>query len=335
MARVDSILELVARAVRQRPAQRNDHHRRQRRNRTRLTAGSSEKRYIARARRGQAPSADHHRHPGLLRGAGVAEPRLGCSDPAAMRPLTLRPKVGTDAGRSESARGGRWWRRSRYNGNGIGVGSSILVEVMSMNGKLWSEAREIAGRHGRGDGDDLAQDLIVAALERGAAAENPGAWLERVGRNAAIDRWRVQRRRDELATEIDLPASPIDPEAALLCRERRGLVRRALAALPRPQRRAALARFHADLPFEEVAARVGAPAITARTRVHRALASLRVRLGGLRAMFVFPGVQMSALMLPPCDALPAISHKSILFCRRFVRLSAKVWPEKRCFSDNS
>jgi RNA polymerase sigma-70 factor (ECF subfamily) len=171
------------------------------------------------------------------------------------------------------------------------------VEVMSMNWKLWSEAREIAGRHARGDGDDLAQDLIVAALERGVAVENPGAWLERVGRNAAIDRWRVQRRRDELVSEIDLPASPMDPEAALLCRERRGLVRRALAALPRPQRRAALARFHADLPYEEVAARVGAPAITARTRVHRALASLRVRLGALRAMFVFPGVQMSALGL--------------------------------------
>jgi hypothetical protein len=48
-----------------------------------------------------------------------------------------------------------------------------------MNRKLWSEAREIAGRHARGDGDDLAQDLMVAALERGATAENPGAWLER------------------------------------------------------------------------------------------------------------------------------------------------------------
>ncbi len=166
-----------------------------------------------------------------------------------------------------------------------------------MNRKLWSEAREIAGRHGRGDGDDLAQDLMVAALERGAVAENPGAWMERVGRNAAIDRWRVQRRRDELASEIDLPSSPIDPESALLGRERRGLVRRALAALPRAQRRAALARFHAELPYEEVALRVGAPAITARTRVHRALATLRARLGALRAIFVFPGVQMSALGL--------------------------------------
>ena len=166
-----------------------------------------------------------------------------------------------------------------------------------MNRKLWTEAREIAGRHARGDGDDLAQDLVVAALERGGLVENPGAWLERVGRNAAIDRWRVQRRHDELAPQIEAPAAPLDPEAALLGRERRGLVRQALAALPRPQRRAALARFHADLSYDEVAVRVGAPPVTARTRVHRALALLRARLGDLRAMFVLPGVQMSALGL--------------------------------------
>jgi RNA polymerase sigma-70 factor (ECF subfamily) len=176
-------------------------------------------------------------------------------------------------------------------------GSSILVEVMSMDWKLWAEARAIADRHARGDGEDLSQDLVVAALEQTSEARNPGAWLERVGRNAAIDRWRVARRREELAAEIEAPAAPVDPEAALLGRERRGLVRRALAGLPRAQRRAALARFHADLPYEEVAVRVGAPAITARTRVHRALAALRARLGALRAMFVFPGVQMSALGL--------------------------------------
>jgi RNA polymerase sigma-70 factor (ECF subfamily) len=174
-----------------------------------------------------------------------------------------------------------------------------------MDRKLWTEARAIAVRHERRDaaaGEDLAQDLAVAALEgcvqRAVDAgelRRPAAWLERVGRNAAIDRWRVEARRSELAGQIDPPLGACDPEAALLGRERRRLVREALAALPRPQRRAALARFHADLPYDEVAARVGAPAITARTRVHRALASLRARLGALRAMFVLPGVQMSAL----------------------------------------
>lgn len=167
-----------------------------------------------------------------------------------------------------------------------------------MDGKLWSEAQAIAARHEPGraaEGEDLAQDLAVAALERGGAVSRPAAWLERVGRNAAIDRWRVEARRAELAPEIEPPPAPPNPEAALLGRERRGLVRRALAALPRPQRRAALARFHADLPYDEVAARLGGPAITARTRVHRALVTLRARLGALRVMVLVPGVQLSAL----------------------------------------
>jgi RNA polymerase sigma-70 factor, ECF subfamily len=195
---------------------------------------------------------------------------------------------------------------------------------MSMERTAWLEAKRIAARRERGGasdaGEDLAQDLAVAALEAGETARRPGAWLERVGRNAVIDRWRVESRRGELAPEIEAPAASPDPEAALLGRERRGLVRRALAALPRPQRRAALARFHADLPFEEVAARLGTPPVTARTRVHRALASLRSKLGGLRAVLVLPGVHATALGLvliaaqapglPPvparADAVPAL-----------------------------
>jgi RNA polymerase sigma-70 factor (ECF subfamily) len=162
----------------------------------------------------------------------------------------------------------------------------------------WDEARAIARRHARGASDaaeDLAQELAVAALE-GRDVARPGAWLERVGRNAAIDGWRVEHRRRELAREVDAPAPPPDPEARVLARERRGVLRRALAALPRPLRRAALARFHADLPFDAVASRLGTPPVTARTRVHRALERLRARVGGLRVVFAwFPGVQATAL----------------------------------------
>jgi hypothetical protein len=79
-------------------------------------------------------------------------------------------------------------------------------------------------------------------LENGARAERPAAWMERVGRNAAsiarasssgAPSWRRRSNRRRAR----------DPETALLARERRGLVRRALALLPRPQRRAALLRF--------------------------------------------------------------------------------------------
>jgi RNA polymerase sigma-70 factor (ECF subfamily) len=166
---------------------------------------------------------------------------------------------------------------------------------MSMDRKLWSEAQGIAARHGRGEGEDLAQDLAVAALEAEGVIR-AGAWLERVGRNAAIDRWRREARRAELVKEIEVPVVA-DPETVLLARERREVVRRAVAGLPRAQRRAAIARFHGELPFEDVAERIGTEPVTARTRVHRALAALRRRLEGLRALFAIPGVQASALGL--------------------------------------
>jgi RNA polymerase sigma-70 factor, ECF subfamily len=163
----------------------------------------------------------------------------------------------------------------------------------------WNEARAIARRHAHGASDaadDLAQELAVAALERGAHVERTGAWLERVGRNAAIDRWREERRRRALIGEVDGPTPSVDPEARTLARERRGVLRRALAELPRPLRRATLARFHADLSFAGVAARLGTEPVTARTRVHRALARLRVRLGALRVVLVaWPGAQATVL----------------------------------------
>ena len=166
-----------------------------------------------------------------------------------------------------------------------------------MNRKLWTEARAIAARRDPRAADDLAQELACAMLENGGRAERPAAWMERVGRNAAIDRQRVEQRRAELAPHIEPPAAPTDPETALLVRERRGLVRRALALLPRPQRRAALLRFHAELPFQTVAARLGTPEVTARTRVQRALTNLRARLGSLRAIIFVPGAQAAVLGL--------------------------------------
>lgn len=207
-----------------------------------------------------------------------------------------------------------------------------------MNRKLWTEARQIAARNARADRDDLAQDLAVRALERTAPAANQGAWLERVARNAAIDRWRAETRRSQLVGVAELPDHPPDPEAVLLRHERRQMVRRAVAALPPPQRRAALARFHGELSYEQVAERLGTAVPTARTRVYRAIAALRARLAALRAMFLFPGVQTAALGLafiaasspaaPTGDVItfdgPAAPHASHLPALRRIAAAAPV-----------
>jgi len=59
----------------------------------------------------------------------------------------------------------------------------------------------------------------------------------------------------------------------------------------------ALLRFQGELPFQTVAARLGTPEVTARTRVQRALDRMRAHLGSLRAIFVVPGAQAAVLGL--------------------------------------
>src|SRR6187455_1421316 len=59
--------------------------------------------------------------------------------------------------------------------------------------------------------EDLAQDALVAALERwpqSGVPEKPGAWLMATARNRAIDRLRhgemASRREQELGREVEL-----------------------------------------------------------------------------------------------------------------------------------
>ncbi|HXI57599.1 MAG TPA: sigma-70 family RNA polymerase sigma factor [Polyangia bacterium] len=181
----------------------------------------------------------------------------------------------------------------------------------------WSEVLRIARRHmrlaGRDAADDLAQDIAVAALQNGASVERPGAWLERVARNAARDRWRRDKRRSRLLEGVELPPSTRSPEGELLLSETRAAVRREIAALPPAQQQVAVLRFEGELPLATIAARQGTPSATARSQLHRALTSLRHQLKHLRATAIlgWPGVQTTALSLAllavasPAAPLPA------------------------------
>jgi RNA polymerase sigma-70 factor (ECF subfamily) len=167
----------------------------------------------------------------------------------------------------------------------------------------WLQLRSIAARHSRSGAsdaaDDLAQDLAVAAIQDGTNVANLGGWLERVARNAAINRWRRDHRRRQLLPDAPAPGAPLDPETSALARERDQTLRRHLLALPRDQRRVALLRFHGELGMDAVAARLGLRAVTARTRLHRALTALRAQLQHLRATMLFgwPSAQSALLSL--------------------------------------
>src|SRR5919112_6113 len=78
-------------------------------------------------------------------------------------------------------------------------------------------ARIIAGLmrlvHDVGRAEELAQDALLAALERWPAEgvpDNPGAWLTTVAKRRAVDEIRRAERQERtqrhLARELDLPA---------------------------------------------------------------------------------------------------------------------------------
>lgn len=74
-----------------------------------------------------------------------------------------------------------------------------------------------------GRAEDLAQDALVAALERwprSGVPDNPGAWLTAAARNRAIDLMRrdrnLQRKEEELGREIEMEEARVPDLAAAM-----------------------------------------------------------------------------------------------------------------------
>lgn len=126
------------------------------------------------------------------------------------------------------------------------------------------------------DAAELVQEALAQAFPRWAGLEARGtaeAYVRRSIVNASISRWRKQRR---LVTVAE-PASPsvADPSQGLADADHAWSL---CAGLPPQQRAAIVLRFYEDMSFAEIGRVLGCPESTARSHVHRALASLRTRL---------------------------------------------------------
>jgi RNA polymerase sigma-70 factor (ECF subfamily) len=127
--------------------------------------------------------------------------------------------------------------------------------------------------------DDVAQDAFeraFAALERFDASRPFAPWLHRIAVNRALDLMRRERRLTGL-DEAPEPAAPSGPDT--------GPDPEALAALARlpPERRAVIVlRYLLDYAPPEIAAMLDLPLGTVNSRLARALAELRERLGDER-----------------------------------------------------
>jgi len=142
-------------------------------------------------------------------------------------------------------------------------------------------ARSLAS--GGADADDLEQETMAAALRSPPPSGGyPRAWLATVLRNAFRRAGRGSARRAARERATRAPGEPEDPAEVVARAEAHGRLVEAVLGLGEPARTALLLRFYDGLPPREVARATGVPVETARSRIKRALADLRGRLGGAR-----------------------------------------------------
>ena len=130
---------------------------------------------------------------------------------------------------------------------------------------------------------DLARDAVQEGFIRAwrslPTLRDPDAfdgWLRTLVTRACLD---VVRRRSRRAVEVELtpavePATH-DPAGAFADRD---LLESVLKRLPPDARAVVVLHYYFDLPLPEVAATIGIPVGTAKSRLNRALTQLRAHL---------------------------------------------------------
>jgi RNA polymerase sigma-70 factor (ECF subfamily) len=179
----------------------------------------------------------------------------------------------TDLSESDAALVARFQRGDR---------GAFTALVRRWEGPLVRIAYRITGD--LAEAEDVRQRVLLKLLEAPLSVRQPqrfAAWIRRAVVNAALSSLRRRRRREGLNHRIKEHGATVDPShpAALLMADDQA--RRLADALLHlePAVRALLAlRFDEDLTFAEIAAALGQPASTVKSRVARAIARLRVFL---------------------------------------------------------
>jgi RNA polymerase sigma-70 factor, ECF subfamily len=136
--------------------------------------------------------------------------------------------------------------------------------------------------HSRDDAEDVLQELFLQVWKRASDFDEsrgrPFTWLVTLARSRAIDRLRSLNARERAANESARAAGPeawSDAVDDAIRSEQSEVVRRALAELPEEQRRTLLLAYFEGLTQSEIAARLGAPLGTIKTRMRSGMIKLR------------------------------------------------------------
>jgi RNA polymerase sigma-70 factor (ECF subfamily) len=126
--------------------------------------------------------------------------------------------------------------------------------------------------------EDALQDVwldVLRHLPRLAEPQALRAWIYRIARDRAYGRLRQAHRREQPLDETQLAdaseASADDPFSA----EDAAAIHAALDRLPAEQREVLVLRFLEDMTYDQIAAVIGCPPGTVRSRIHYGKQALR------------------------------------------------------------
>jgi RNA polymerase sigma-70 factor (ECF subfamily) len=135
--------------------------------------------------------------------------------------------------------------------------------------------------------EEVVQDVFTHLWRRPRAFdERRGSlhgYITMLARSRAIDRWRTQAVQESALGRLEGGAAETyDKSAAERVIEREGAARAAVLVdrLPAPQREAILLTFAKGLSSSEIAAAIGVPAGTVKSRVRLGLDKLRLAADG-------------------------------------------------------
>ena len=145
----------------------------------------------------------------------------------------------------------------------------------------------------REEAEDVLQEVFLQVWRRAADFDanrgRPFTWLVTMTRSRGIDRLRTlaARERVAIAGARDESEAVSDAASDAFRSEQRGLVTNALAQLPDDQKRPLMLAYFDGLTQSEIAARLGAPLGTVKTRMRTGMMKLRELLAGKDASFGF------------------------------------------------
>ena len=150
--------------------------------------------------------------------------------------------------------------------------------------RLWAVALRTLGE--REEAADALQDALLSAYRAAGSYRGEArvtTWLHRIVVNACLDRVRRSKARPTVPLpEQGGPGEPAERTDALAARETALEIEAALAELPVEQRCAIMLVDVHGMPVDDVAAVLGVPSGTVKSRCSRGRARLALSLGHLR-----------------------------------------------------